>query len=352
MLDTRHSGSVHDLMSFPAATSWARAASHCRFNINPLFTASGMDLDRGGVPQIRREALVQLMQKCVSEAAPAHYFPLVLGQLFAFDHLPALETFLTTTPTLRQALPALQWVSRTLPSNDFHIETSGPQAALVVDVDLPCDNVRVHGYFVESVLAALARIVRLTTGSTALVLHVEVQHDPGPQRAACEAHFGVPVHIHRPRNIVVFQSRLLDLPLPGAVPDLHRRAQQQVEQQLPEPGSSSMVASLVKLFRQHPHLMGQGIERLAERLNVHPRTLQRRLREEGEPFGDIQARCRYERAITALKAGPTTDIEALSEQLGFSDRHSFTRAFRRWTGLAPSEFRRQHQEQHQSHPSA
>ncbi|HET6789515.1 MAG TPA: helix-turn-helix domain-containing protein, partial [Aquabacterium sp.] len=139
---------------------------------------------------------------------------------------------------------------------------------------------------------------------------------------------------------------------PGAVPDLHRRAQQQVEQQLPEPGSSSMVASLVKLFRQHPHLMGQGIERLAERLNVHPRTLQRRLREEGEPFGDIQARCRYERAITALKAGPTTDIEALSEQLGFSDRHSFTRAFRRWTGLAPSEFRRQHQEQHQSHPSA
>jgi AraC-like DNA-binding protein len=34
-------------------------------------------------------------------------------------------------------------------------------------------------------------------------------------------------------------------------------------------------------------------------------------------------------------------MESLSADLGFSDRHSFTRAFKRWTGLSPSAFKRQ-----------
>jgi len=75
--------------------------------------------------------------------------------------------------------------------------------------------------------------------------------------------------------------------------------------------------------------------------------LQRRLHAEGQVFADIQSRCRHDIAVVQLKDG-RTDIEALSEQLGFSDRHSFTRAFRRWTGLAPSEYRRQHLAHHES----
>ena len=80
---------------------------------------------------------------------------------------------------------------------------------------------------------------------------------------------------------------------------------------------------------------------MAARLELHPRTLQRRLQAEGQLFADIQARCRFELAVTSLKTGQQ-NIEELSDMLGFADRHSFTRAFRRWTGLAPTEFRRQH----------
>ena len=116
--------------------------------------------------------------------------------------------------------------------------------------------------------------------------------------------------------------------------------------QLPGLPPARLASQIETLFRRHPELMGQGIERVAQKLNLHPRTLQRRLREDGESYGDIQDRCRYEVAVVHLKQ-PHRDLEAISELLGFSDRQNFTRAFKRWTGLSPREFRKQ-----QSAPTA
>ncbi len=335
---------VADAIAFAAANSWIRAALQCRFNINPLFEAAGVNVGATGLPRICKPELVTLMQQCVLEAAPAKHFPLVMGELFAFDHLPALETFLATSPTLRQALPALAWAGKALPSLSLHIEEGLDVSALIIKVDLPTDNPRVMGYFIEGVLAGINKFVRLAIGDSDEALHLEFEHDPGPQRLACESQFRLPVRINQARNAVVFRSTLLDRPLPGSVPGLHQRAQEMIAQQLPAEVPDSITAQLEVIFRQQPALLGQGIERMAHRLQLHARTLQRRLHAEGQIFADIQARCRYDMAVLALKDG-RTDIESLSEQLGFSDRHSFTRAFRRWTGLAPSDFRKQHQAQ-------
>jgi AraC-like DNA-binding protein len=200
---------------------------------------------------------------------------------------------------------------------------------------------------VEVTLAGLNKFTKLTLGDQAQAIYIEVAHDPGPPRVACEQQFGAPILINQSRNAVVFKSALLDQPLPGAVPDLHRKAQQIVEQQLPNLPELRISHQIENMFRRYSELMGQGIDRIADRLNLHPRTLQRRLRDDGQVFGDIQARCRYEVAVTQLKSD-LIDIETLSDQLGFSDRHSFTRAFKRWTGQAPSEFRKQHLEQLQA----
>jgi AraC-like DNA-binding protein len=340
-------GGTHEAIAFAAANSWIRAALQCRFNINPLFEAAGVDVGSSGVPRIKKPALVQLMQQCVLQAAPAAHFPLVMGDLFAFDHLPALETFLATSPTLRQSIPALAWASKALPSLSLHVEEGPDVSALIISVDLPCDILRVRGYFIEAVLAGINKFVRLAIGDGPEACHVELEHDPGPQRLACESQFKMPIGINQPRNAVVFKSVLLDRPLPGSVPGLHQRAQEMIAQQLPAEEPGSVTAQLEAIFRHHPSLLGQGIERMAEKLSLHPRTLQRRLHAEGQVFADIQSRCRHDIAVVQLKDG-RTDIEALSEQLGFSDRHSFTRAFRRWTGLAPSEYRRQHLAHHES----
>ena len=81
------------------------------------------------------------------------------------------------------------------------------------------------------------------------------------------------------------------------------------------------------------------IERLAPRLGMSIRTLQRRLRDWGHSFEDIVDTTRREIAMDRLARG-TRSITEIAFLLGYSDLSHFTRAFRRWTGVTPSEFAR------------
>ncbi|MGH8631891.1 MAG: helix-turn-helix transcriptional regulator, partial [Burkholderiales bacterium] len=117
-------------------------------------------------------------------------------------------------------------------------------------------------------------------------------------------------------------------------------AEQRVGQRLARVSRrGGLIAAIESAFEREPRLLGQGIEVLALRLELHPRTLQRRLRDEGQAFGELQDRVRYRLAQKALQ-DPALDLETISERLGFSDRRSFTRAFTRWAGVSPSEYRR------------
>ncbi len=330
-----------ELVPFVAANAWIKAAMHCRFNIDPLFSAAGVNLNASNVAMVRKSALVRLMQQCVEQAAPNFHFPLVMGEHFAFDHMPALETFLATSPTLRHALPALQWAGMTMPNLSLHVEEHGASSALVLEVDTPLVDATSRGYFVEAIFAAISKIVRLALGQTNLIHHIEMRHQPHPRFQAMTAGFPAPIRTLQGRDAAVFATRLLDMPLHGASPGLHQRAQELVRQQLPL-AEEKLDKQLERAFRQQPALLGQGLDRMADRLGLHPRTLQRRLREEGQQFTDIQTQCRLDMARTGLLTAQC-DIESLSAQLGFADRHSFTRAFKRWTGLSPSAWRRHQQ---------
>jgi AraC-like DNA-binding protein len=230
----------------------------------------------------------------------------------------------------------------TMPYLAMRVEEHGAESALLLELETPPDtDVRLRGYVVESIFASINKVLKLALGEMKLIHAVDIRHWPNQQFMARVSEFPFPVRGGQGRDAAIFATRLLDMPLPGASPNIHQRAQELVQQQLPN-RDDHVVALLERTFRQSPALLGQGLERIAERLNLHPRTLQRRLKEDGHQYTDIQARVRLEMAKTAL-GGRQCDMEALSAELGFADRHSFTRAFKRWTGLSPSAFRRQQQ---------
>lgn len=70
------------------------------------------------------------------------------------------------------------------------------------------------------------------------------------------------------------------------------------------------------------------------------RTLQRRLTEEGTSYSRLVDEVRLGMAVRKVVA-PGTKLIEIAFDLGYSDPAHFTRAFRRWTGVAPREFRRQ-----------
>jgi AraC-like DNA-binding protein len=80
-------------------------------------------------------------------------------------------------------------------------------------------------------------------------------------------------------------------------------------------------------------------EQLADEMNMAPATMRRRLQEEGESYQSIKDQLRRDLAISYLSHSSRSVAEIASE-LGFSERSAFHRAFRKWTGAAPGEFRR------------
>ncbi|MGZ3420225.1 MAG: AraC family transcriptional regulator ligand-binding domain-containing protein [Polyangiales bacterium] len=81
-----------------------------------------------------------------------------------------------------------------------------------------------------------------------------------------------------------------------------------------------------------------SIESVAARLHASARTIQRRLEAEGTRYSEVLDRARASLARKLLREDVT--IAEVAARVGFSDVAPFTRAFRRWTGTPPGQFRR------------
>jgi AraC-like DNA-binding protein len=82
-----------------------------------------------------------------------------------------------------------------------------------------------------------------------------------------------------------------------------------------------------------------SIEQVASDLNLTKRTLQRRLQGQNTNFAQLRDDLRFHYAIKYL-IDDQLSVDLVSRALDFSDRTSFTNAFKRWTGLSPSTFRK------------
>ena len=79
-------------------------------------------------------------------------------------------------------------------------------------------------------------------------------------------------------------------------------------------------------------------QQIADALHVSNRTLQRKLKEEGTSFMDLLQETRLQLATKYLRA-PNRSVVETAYLLGFSEPSTFSRAFKRWTGMAPADFR-------------
>jgi len=82
-----------------------------------------------------------------------------------------------------------------------------------------------------------------------------------------------------------------------------------------------------------------SLDRVAERLDTSGRTLQRKLRDHGTSHQELLDQMRRDLAMRYL-AEPHMAICEVAYLLGFSESSALHRAFKRWTGMTPNEFRR------------
>ena len=103
--------------------------------------------------------------------------------------------------------------------------------------------------------------------------------------------------------------------------------------------SASLAARIRRLLREWPPASWPDFDTLARQLNASPATLRRRLSEEGESYRSITDELRRDLAISLL-AETCLSVADVGSELGFSESSAFHRAFKKWTGARPSQYRR------------
>ena len=139
---------------------------------------------------------------------------------------------------------------------------------------------------------------------------------------------------------LVLPLRLLAHSNPAANPVMHAAMKRRVGQfcRADEP---DVTTQLQQLLRPQIVLHRPRVEEAAAHLSIHPRTLNRRLHEEGTSFREVLNEVRFETA-SQLLTDTQLGVTRIALTLGYADPSVFTHAFRRWAGVPPSEWRGTH----------
>ena len=156
-------------------------------------------------------------------------------------------------------------------------------------------------------------------------------------KAQYEAFFQCPVQFAQPHAEFRFDAALLDMPMPLRDSETSRFCRQQCEQLLARLNASSdFVAQVRHLLVSQPRAFAK-VEALAKQLQLSPRSLRRRLQQEGTSYQQLLNEIRYKLALEYLHT--RMPLEQVAELLGYTEASNFSHAFKRWHGCAPQTYR-------------
>lgn len=188
----------------------------------------------------------------------------------------------------------------------------------------------------EQILASFVTVLRQVVGNP-VISEVRFRHTIADD-AEHRAHFAAPLVYGAAEDAVVVTAGTLDMKSAAADPHVERFMVAQIEAATGGAKPQSVATEVTRVLAE---LLPDGlptIEDVLSKINTTERTLRRRLSDEGTTFEQLLTGLQRERAIALL--GGTTPIALIAHAVGFADASAFSRAFRRWTGKSPSDFRR------------
>ena len=219
----------------------------------------------------------------------------------------------------------------------FALQRRGRKAYVIVDHDLARTGRSRH--LVDYGIGCMLRSLRAAVGSLPGAV-VYLRRPARGDAAEFERAFRCPVRFDRAVNALVLPARLLSKPSrlrqpPGGGTDrgaCHRpRDSCRTRDRASEGGGR----------RTDHDDLGVRVDRtrVARRLGMSPRTLQRALAREGVTFKEVRDDVLWD-GVHGLPANPQCSVQTVAMQAGFGDSAAFSKAFRRRMGCSPSDYRR------------
>lgn len=167
----------------------------------------------------------------------------------------------------------------------------------------------------------------------------EVTHEAPAHADAYEALFRFPVRFGAPRNALLAHKSWLSLTTGPKNRYAFGVLMRHADTLLAELQSSETTAGQVeRILLPILHKGDISMQQVASDMGISRPTLYRKLKEEGLTFGQLLDGLRHRTAVQYLEGGKAS-VNEVAYLVGFSEPSSFTRAFKRWTGLAPSAYR-------------
>jgi len=239
--------------------------------------------------------------------------------------------------TLRQGLDLLTKFGPLFCDAPFFSLNEAGDSALLRAADWMASSARLLAFSTEVILGGFAKMVSAMHGEEAIA-GVSLAYAPPEYSAQYERVFRAVVRFDQPVSGLIVRRQLLDAPTPFADKDMQLALEPVAERRLQRVAQDERYSFGVReLMRRHaPERISMGAA--ARSLGVSVRSLRRQLAAEGTSFRQLEYAAFVSVAESLLRDRHRT-IQEVAYELGFSDVTTFHRAFKRWTGITPGEFR-------------
>lgn len=224
----------------------------------------------------------------------------------------------------------------------FHFSADAGPEFVTIRVDYPGRNDPLRPFIMELLLMGLVVMSAQILDRPPTGTEVHMQGSAPDYYAALAPHLPVPVLYGQPEYAIRVPRTLMEAPLRLADPNAAAMAREACERELKARSSprDDVLTTRVRTVLAASQDRLPTLEEVADTLHVSTRTLKRRLQEEGRNFRALVDHVLCERATQMLQEEGLS-VSEVAFRLGYNDVSNFSRAFRRWTGQSPSDFRRE-----------
>ncbi len=256
-----------------------------------------------------------------------------LGKLLPQLRGHVVEYFFSSSSTFGGALVRTLAYQRLIsPNLSLRLDLSGGGCCLVDE------NQKVRNrHLVECFTGGAIRFLRAMSDGVFIPQEIHFMHRQGASSEEYRLLFDCPVKLGQPENRLYFNIDSLPHALWHADLSLQKMHEKIAEERLQEAGRHALVDAVTRTIALSLEGGDFGIDAVAKRLGTTRRKLQTDLAAVDTHYNQLLNDYRFLLATELLKAGES--IENIVALTGFSEVSAFYRAFRRWTGTTPTQFR-------------
>jgi len=303
----------------------------------PLFAAEDIQVELPIDPSVRvsYEKIDRIRSKAV-EVCGDEAFGIRSASLYISSQLGALGYAWQSSLTLRKACLRLERFIRVV--NDkarILIEDNDTCTVVTLKLDLSSENESVRD---DGAIALITRMCRLIVGEHFRLQAVNFKHKEPVDIKPFFEYFACQLNFNQPDNQLLIPLTFMDETLAGANPELAILHDQVIARHLAQIDRNDIVVRVQAEILDQLPLGNISDESVAAALHMSVRTMHRKLVEVNNNFRALLVEMRRHLAELYIMDNSLTLTE-ISLLLGFSEPSSFSRAFKSWTGAAPSEVR-------------